>query len=141
MAAGGPAGNTRATFSGAAIARPVASVTAARATDVPTAAKVAAMKARREVAMGRTSQLWKLIYPNHHATCLDDGVSRLSFFEPEVVRRLVGYRGGDDLSANIDANVGSGHALFHLDDFAFELISRAGFHAVYSLSRRKTVLH
>jgi hypothetical protein len=70
----------------------------------------------------------ELIHPDHHAACLDNGVSCLPFFEHELVRRFIGYRGSDDLSADIDANMGrSSSALLDLGDLAFELVSRAQF--------------
>jgi hypothetical protein len=53
--------------------------------------------------------------------------SRFSLFDLEFVSRLIGDRGSDNLSTYIDSNVGSGRALFHLDDLTFELIARAEF--------------
>src|SRR5215468_2452030 len=85
---------------------------------------------RRRKCGGRSpwrTQL-KLIYPHYHATGLDDGVSCLTFFKLEFVRRLVGDRSGDNLPDDINPNMGSDCALLHLRDFAFKLIARAQFH-------------
>src|SRR5262249_7879938 len=102
----------------------------------------AATKLRREIAMDLPKALSqrrqpyfrhhclggmtpKLIYSHHHAACLDDGVSCLAFFELKLVWRFVGYRGSDDLSADIDANMGRSDTLFHIGDLTFELIACA----------------
>jgi hypothetical protein len=46
-----------------------------------------------------------LVYAHHHAGCLDDGVSRFALFELEFVSRLIGDRGSDNLSADVDSNM------------------------------------
>ena len=59
---------------------------------------------------------WKdrLVHAHHHARRFDDGVSRFALFELEFVRRLIGDRGSDNLSTDIDSDMGSGGALLHL---------------------------
>ena len=74
------------------------------------------------------------INAHHHTARLDDGISRLSGGELQFVSRLVGDRGGHDLSPDIDANVRCGRASFHFDDLAFELVARAEFRDVSPFS-------
>ena len=59
----------------------------------------------------------RLVHAHHDASRFDDGVSRFTLFEVEIVHRLIGDRGSDNLSADIDSNMGSGSALLHLDDY------------------------
>jgi len=58
---------------------------------------------------------WKdrLVHAHHHARRFDDGVSCFAFFELKFVSRLIGDRGSDKLSTDIDLHMGSGGALFH----------------------------
>jgi hypothetical protein len=53
----------------------------------------------------------KLVHSHHHAGRLDDGVSRFAFFELEFVHGLIGDRGGDGLTADVNPNMGCGGAL------------------------------
>jgi len=46
--------------------------------------------------------LERLVHAQHHAARFDDGVSRFAFFELESGCRLIGDRGSDNLSADID---------------------------------------
>src|ERR1700733_5773905 len=44
--------------------------------------------------------------------------------DAQFIDRLIGDRGGDDLAvADVDADMGSGGALFHFDDGAFDLVA------------------
>jgi hypothetical protein len=70
----------------------------------------------------------RLVHAHHDAGRFDDGVSRFTLFEFKFVRRLNRDRGGDNLSADIDSNMGSGSALLHFNDLTFELIARADLH-------------
>src|SRR5690349_16358483 len=96
IAAGGPAGNTRATLSGIAMLRPVASCTvpAALACGAASVAISPVVKARRSSRIS--------VDRDHHVGSLDDSISVLALGKIERVDGLVGDGRGDDLSADID---------------------------------------
>jgi len=48
----------------------------------------------------------RLVYTHHDAGRFDDGVSRFALFELKFVCRLIGDRGSDNLSADVDSNMG-----------------------------------
>src|SRR5215467_3595623 len=73
-----------------------------------------------------------LVYANHQAGCLYDGVSRFALCELEFVGRLIGDRGSDNLPADINSYMGGSSALLHVDDLTLELIARAEFHRTSS---------
>ena len=70
----------------------------------------------------------RLVHAHHDTRRLDDGASRFALFELEIVHRLIGDRGSDNLTADVNPNMGCGGALFHFGDLTFEMIARAEFH-------------
>src|SRR5262249_26519148 len=94
-----------------------------------------ATKALRLIGMSLPcphSQFTGLIHAHHHAGSLDYGVSRLALFELQLVRRLIGNRSSQYLSADIDTDMGGCCALFDFDDRSLELIACTEFHAMSS---------
>src|ERR1700729_1644328 len=75
-----------------------------------------------------------LVDADHHIARLDHGVSRLSGGKLQFVGGFVGDRRSDDGAADVDFDMRGGRALFDLDDFALELISRAQLHGVSPFS-------
>src|SRR6185312_1096389 len=69
---------------------------------------------------------------DHHAARLDHRIGRFAGREAELVGRFVGDRGGEDLPADVDADMRGCRALLHLDDASFELIARAELHDLHS---------
>src|SRR6516165_10435071 len=128
MAAGGPAGNTRATRSGTGTVRPAESVTVAAR-----AARGASAAADNPAISVRRSSIIALVYSHHHATGFDNRVSGLANSELHLVGRFVGDRGGHDLPTDIDSYVGRGGALLDLDDLALELITGTELHWCLSI--------
>src|SRR5438270_3237925 len=64
------------------------------------------------------------IHRDHDVGSLDHDGDLTLGLDAEVIDRLVGDRGGDDLAAaDVDANMGSGRAFLHLDDGALDLIA------------------
>jgi hypothetical protein len=72
---------------------------------------------------------WKdrLVHAHHDASRLDDGVSCFALLELEIVHRLIGDRGSDGLTADVNPNMGCGGALFNFGDLTFEVIARLSF--------------
>src|SRR5262245_45010413 len=127
MAAGGPAGKTRATRWGIGTARPAASLTvAARVARGASAASPAINVRRLSIA---------LVYRDHHATGLNDRVGGFTGRELHFVDGLVRDRRGHDLPTNVDAHMRRCRASFDLDDLAFELIASTEFHGTFLLQK------
>ena len=66
--------------------------------------------------------------PDHDVTCLDDRIDRHPFGQLELVHSLVGDRGSERRTADIDANMGRGLAFFCLDDGSLELVAGTQIH-------------
>src|SRR5262245_31995093 len=132
MAAGGPDGNTRDTRWGISMVRWAESVSvAARATRGRASADA------RPVANARRSSTQAIVRSrlsrfsvdrHHHVACLDDRIGVLALGELQFLGGLVGDRGRDGLSADVDPDVRRRGALLHVGDLALEDIARAQLH-------------
>src|SRR5262249_29941150 len=131
MAAGGPAGKTRATRWGIGTARPAASLTvAARVARGASAAADSPTISVRRLSIAS-------VYRDHHATSFNDRVGGFTGRELHFVGGLVRDRRGYDLPTNVDAHMRGCRASFDLDDLAFKLIASTEFHGTFLLLQKQ----